>query len=126
VRERVTQLRRRAAGREDAQDVVGGDGAGVDRRDDAQDVRPLALDAAEVDLAARGRVQRPVVGADEDAPQLGVGEVGELRAVVEAQQRDQREDDVGPGDRPARASSTALASNERTVATSVASRRGSG
>lgn len=57
----------------------------------------MALDAAEVDLAARGRVQRPVVGAHEDAPQLGVGEVGELRAVVEAQQRDQREDDVAVG-----------------------------
>ena len=66
-RERVTELRRRAAGRKHAKNVVGGDGAGVDRRDDTQDVRPLALDAADVDLAARGRVQRPVVRADEDA-----------------------------------------------------------
>jgi hypothetical protein len=54
----------------------------------------LALDAAQVDLAARRGVQRPVVRADQDAPQLRVREVGELRAVVEAQQRDEGKDDV--------------------------------
>jgi len=52
VRERVTQLRRSATRRKHPQDVVGGDGTRVDRRDDAQDVWPLALDARQVDLTA--------------------------------------------------------------------------
>ncbi len=94
MRERVTQLCGRAAGRENPDDVVGRDGAGVNRSDDVQDVRPLPLDACQVDFAARRGVQRPVVRADGDAPQLRVGQVGELRAVVEAEQRDRGEDDV--------------------------------
>jgi hypothetical protein len=107
VRERVTQLGRRAAGREDPENVVRGDGTGMDRRDDAQDVRPLALDARWVDLAARRGVQRPVVGAWVQAPELGVGQVGALRAVVEAQQRDEGEDDVAVGAGTRRAASAA-------------------
>jgi len=57
VRQRVAELGRGPAGAQDAQDVVGGDRAGVDRRGDAQDVRPLPLDAVEVDAAARGGVR---------------------------------------------------------------------
>jgi hypothetical protein len=41
------------------------------------------------------RVQRPVVGGAVDPPQLGVGKVGQLRPVVEAQELEEPEGDVG-------------------------------
>lgn len=58
-----------------------------------QSIGPAA-DPVEVDAAAGGRVQRPVVGALVDAPQLGVGQVGQLGPVVEAEQPQQPEHHV--------------------------------
>ena len=71
VLERVTELRGRAAWREHAQDVVRGDGAGVDRSDDAQmsgtrtsavaavtDTAATVLASTEVDIV--GVLARPL------------------------------------------------------------------
>ena len=76
---------------------MGGDGAGVDRGDHAQDVRPLPPDAVEVDAPAYRGVECAVVGLAVDQPELRVREVGQLRAVVEAEQPHQGEDDVAVG-----------------------------
>jgi len=60
-------------------------------------IRPVLADSAQVDPASGGGGQGAVVGARVDPPQLGVGEVGELRAVVEADQAEQPEHDVAVG-----------------------------
>ena len=57
----------------------------------------MTVDAGQVELPARGLVQRPVVGGQIDPPQLRVGEVGELGAVVEVEQGDHAVDDVAVG-----------------------------
>jgi len=71
VRERVTEVGWVAAVREHPDDVMRADRTRVNRRDGPQDVRPMPAHAAQVDPAAPGRLQRPVVGAEVDAPQLG-------------------------------------------------------
>jgi hypothetical protein len=86
VSERVTELRRLATAGEHADHIVGADRAGVDRRDKAQHVGVVLADPLEVDPAARRRVQRAVVGGQVDPPELGVGQVGELGAVGEAEE----------------------------------------
>jgi hypothetical protein len=54
--ERVAELGRGAARREDPKRVVGGDRAGVDRDDQPLDVGPVTVDAGEVELPAGGLV----------------------------------------------------------------------
>src|SRR3712207_7099051 len=51
------------------------------RPGDTQHVRPVPADPIEADDPPGGRIQRPVVGAAVDAPQLGVGQVRQLRPV---------------------------------------------
>ncbi|HEY5196920.1 MAG TPA: hypothetical protein VIJ51_07820 [Solirubrobacteraceae bacterium] len=113
MRDRLAELRRPAARREHADGVVGADRAGVDRGDEAQDVGVVAADPVEVDPAARGGVQRPVVRSEVDPPELRVGQVGELGAVGEAEQLEQPERDVavraGVGDDHLGAPSAVLA-----------------
>ena len=53
--------------------------------------------AVQVDPAPGGAIERSVVRCEVDAPQLGVGQVGQLGAVVEAQQAQQGEHHVAVG-----------------------------
>lgn len=76
-------------------DVVGADLAGVDRHDEAQDVMPVRAHAFQVDLAAGEGVQRTVVGVFLDPPAFLVGDVGERGPVLDAEQRDEAEHQVG-------------------------------
>ena len=86
VGEGLAELGGFPCGGEHADDVVGADGTGVDRRGDAGEVGPVAGDAFEVDAAAGSGVEWPVVGVAIDASEFGVGDVGELRAVVESEE----------------------------------------
>ena len=73
VGERVAELGGLSVVGEHADDVVGAGGAGVDRADDAQDVGPVPFDPGQVDFAAGGSVEGPVVGGVVDLPELLVG-----------------------------------------------------
>ena len=66
MRERLPKLRRLAARGEHSDDVVGADRAGMDRGDEAQHVGVVLTYSLEVDPAARGGVQRAVVGGEVD------------------------------------------------------------
>src|SRR5450755_941932 len=78
-------------------DVVGADGAGVDRGDHAEDILPVPADLPQVDLSPGEGAQRPVVGGRADPPALLVGQVRQGGPVGDAQQLQQPEDDVAVG-----------------------------
>jgi hypothetical protein len=82
---------------QDADHVMGGYLPGMHGGDHAQDVRPVPADLVKVDAAAGGLVQGAIVGADVNTPQLRVGQVRQHRAVVEAEQGNDAEHDVGVG-----------------------------
>ncbi|MDQ1367426.1 MAG: hypothetical protein QOE57_3468 [Acidimicrobiaceae bacterium] len=74
----------------DCPSVDGGDEA---RRMSGQcwSIRPRSI------LSPGGGGERPIVGVGVDAPQLGVGQGGQLRAVIETEQSQQPEHDVAVG-----------------------------
>jgi len=57
---------------------------------------PVPLHLVEVDLSARGGVQRAVVRVAVDAPQSLVGQIGELGAVLHPEQLREPEHQVAP------------------------------
>ncbi len=57
----------------------------------------MAAHAVKVDPAARRGVQRPVIGCGVDAPRALVGHVGELGAVLDAEQLREAEHEVAVG-----------------------------
>jgi hypothetical protein len=61
----------------------------VDGAGQPQQVGPVRADPTEVDPAAGGGGERAVVRARVDPPQLGVGQIGQLWAVVKAEQSHQ-------------------------------------
>ncbi|GAA2440752.1 hypothetical protein GCM10010191_65930 [Actinomadura vinacea] len=79
---------------EHGDDVVGADGAGVDRGDYAQDVLPVTADLVQDDLFPGEGVQGPVVGGRADPPALLVGQVGQGGPVGDAEQFQQAENQV--------------------------------
>ena len=85
-RQGVAELGRVAGRGEHPDDVMRADRTGMNRRDEPHDVRPMAPHPLQIDLAARRGIERAVVGAEVDAPQLGVGQIGKLWAVGEAEQ----------------------------------------
>jgi len=74
TREGVAELGGLTVVSEHADHVVGADRAGEDRADDAQDVGPVPFDPGQVEFAAGGGVEGPVVSGRIDAPELLVGE----------------------------------------------------
>ena len=74
--------------------VVGPDGAGVDRGDDAQDVLPVPPDLSQVDLAPGEGVQRAVVGVGFDPPAFLVGQVRQGGPVGDPEQLQQPEHQI--------------------------------
>jgi hypothetical protein len=94
VRDRLTEGVEPPVALQHPDRVVGGDLPGVDRGDHPQDVRPMPGDLAQVAAAAGGAVEISVVGGGVDAPQLGVGQVGQHRPVVKAEQCHDAENQV--------------------------------
>ena len=93
----LSELGRVAVAGQHPDHVVRPHRAGVDRGDHPQDVLPVPTDLLQVDPATSRSVERAIVSAGVHLPQLLIGQVGQLRGVGPACQREESEDDVAVG-----------------------------